>query len=127
MLHRLFTAEFLAVLAGCWSVLSTLLAYRLRRWLTVHLENERQREHVRHNETLRTLSAASEPTAPPTLESLLGDEKQDWSLESSNPPSAPLDWSDDENETETLPGTPAAKRLVQSELALAKTPKPRTR
>lgn len=91
----------------------------MRRWLTEHLERERQREHARiaselerHNETLRILSQASANTVPPTLDSLLVDEKRDWSLESSPVPSAPLDWSDDDQDT--IPGTPTAKQLELS-------------
>lgn len=119
MLHKLFTAEFLAALAGCWSVLSTWAAYRMRRWLVAHLERERlldqertAREFERHNETLKILSQASVSTERPTLNSLLEDEKRDFVLESSEAPPAPLDWSDDEDDT--LPGTPTAKQLQLS-------------
>lgn len=120
MLHRLFTAEFWEVLVGCWSALSMLGAYRMRRWLAEHLERERQldiertaQDFERHNETLRILSEASASTERPTLESLIGNEKADWSLESSVTPldpSMPLDWSDDHETTATLPDTPVAKR-----------------
>jgi hypothetical protein len=127
VLHKLFTAEFWEVLLGCWSVLSTLAAYRAKRWLSEHLEAERQRESERtareferHNETLRILSQASVSTERPTLDSLLADEKQDFRLESSETPSAPLDWSDDDEPT--VPGTPQA---LQSEIDMAKKTKPK--
>lgn len=101
----------------------------MRRWLSGHLERERQRdtermarEFERHNETLKILSQASVSTAPPTLDSLLANEKQDFVLESSATPSAPLDWSDDDEPT--MPGTPQA---LQSEVELAKKTKPKPR
>ena len=127
MLHQLFTAEFWAVLAGCWSVLSTFAAYRMRRWLTAHLERERAldverttREFERHNETLRILSQASANTERPTLNSLLEDVKQDFELESSEPRS--LDWTDDNDPTS--PGTPQA---LQNEIEMSKKTKPKPR
>lgn len=88
----------LAALVTCFSLLSTLLVSRTNRWLRVLLERERQaserqiaeiheRELQRHNETLRTLCASSEKGERTTLESLLSDERQDFSLESSHAPS----------------------------------------
>lgn len=88
----------LAALVTCFSLLSTLLVSRTNRWLRVLLERERQaserqiaeihaRELQRHNETLRTLCASSEKGERITLESLLSDERQDFSLESSHAPS----------------------------------------
>jgi hypothetical protein len=128
VLHHLFSAELLAALAGLWSVLSTLAVFRVKRWAERHLARERQLEMQRHNETLKILSQASAPVERPTLDSLLGDEKLDFRLESSPTSYDPQDWSDDDQETETLPGTPEAKRLQQSELIRARlTPKPTRR
>lgn len=59
---------------------------------------------TRHNETLRILSEASVSVAPPTLDSLLADEKRDFALESSEPrftPSAPMSRRSPANGTET--------------------------
>lgn len=107
----------------------------MRRWLTEHLERERQKEQERtarelerHNETLRILSQASAPVVQPTLGSLLSDEKADWSLESSVTPFDPhpaTDWNDDNDPTATLRETPSAKRLSQRPVKW--TPKPRDR
>lgn len=93
----------------------------MKRWLNVHLDREKrldtertEREVARHNETLRILSEASVSVAPPTLDSLLADEKRDWSLPSSQTPSAPVgypkDWDDSDLPTETQRETPFAKR-----------------
>lgn len=121
----------LAALVTCFSLLSTLLVSRTNRWLRVLLERERQaserqiaeiheRELLRHNETLRTLCASSERAGRTTLESLLSDEKGDFSVPSLHEPSPSsqrrefipppptsrasgsrkaLDWSDDDERT----------------------------
>lgn len=119
-------------------------AQRTKRWLLEHLDREklkleemltRQRvdEMRRHKETLIILSKACAPAEPPTLESLLANERQDFSLESLpesfTPPTPmsrrspiggeptrlrverspePIDWSDDEEIT-TVPETPHSK------------------
>lgn len=119
-LRQLFTAELLVALAGLWSAAATFAALRMKRWINVYLDREKQRdaertarEVQRHNETLRILSEASASPAPPTLDSLLADEKRDWSLPSSQTPSAPAGyptWDDEDLQTETLRETPSAKR-----------------
>jgi hypothetical protein len=113
---------------GCFALASTLAANRTRRWLLGLLELERQSyesrlteqrasEMRRHNETLRILSEAYAQGERPSLESLLADERRDWSVTSrpesseltpSNPPQ-PSDWSDDELQT-TAPDLPRNRK-----------------
>lgn len=55
-----------------------------------------EREYRRQNETVRTLSEAFVQGAPPTLDDLLCSAERDWSLRSSQVPSAPAQPSDDD-------------------------------
>jgi hypothetical protein len=108
--------ELAGLLVTFCSLSVTWTLYRVNRWLRKHLANERQRELQQierdlrqQNETLRILSEASESGGQPTLEGLLRDERRDFSLESSQPPSS-RDWSDDNEMTTTLPETPRSKK-----------------
>jgi len=129
-------AQLVQALITCCLLVGTLLARRTNRWLLVLLERERQEfesrlaqqrenEMRRHNATLRTLSESYAREERSTLESLLANERADFSLESSHPPSdspppewlkrktpppsksggrprARADWSDDEERTSLL-------------------------
>lgn len=126
-------------LVTCCSLMSTLLVSRANRWLREHLEreklaNEKQiadmhdRELLRSNATLRTLTETSASAERVTLESLLSNEQADFSVLSSDAPSTPtpraatrpglgpptptsrtsgsrrsLDWSDDSEITAQAP------------------------
>lgn len=124
LLDTVLSRPFIEALVTCCSLVGTLLVTRTNRWLRALLEHERiasekqiadihERELRRSNETLRILSQASEPAEPPTLESLLGDERQDFSLESSATRSFP--WP--KQNPATLPGlgrlTPTSKASGQ--------------
>ena len=137
-LVRDYGRTLVEALVGCCFLAATWAAKRTQRWLVELLDRERlayeralaehrSSEIQRHNETLRTLSEASESAERVTLESLLDNAERDFSLESSrsrfDPPSRgaapldlsrprevsmqPADWSDDEEVT-TVPATPAS-------------------
>ncbi len=116
----------------CGSLVATLIARRTNRWLHTLLERERQdfesrlaqqreSEMRRHNLTLKTLSEAYSSAERVTLESLLANEREDFSLESSQGPSESpgsawppektprrpsgtraTDWSDDDERTSLI-------------------------
>jgi len=131
--------QLVAALVTCCSLIATLLVSRTNRWLREHLERERiasdkqiseiqERELRRSNATVKTLAEASSGAERVTLDSLLSNELEDFSLESSLPPSVPPpeflpstptsrassaarkhDWLDDEDVTE-LPFSPRSPR-----------------
>lgn len=134
LLDSLSSAQLVEALVTCGSLVATLLARRTNRWLHTLLERERQEfesrlakqqenEMRRHNLTLRTVCETYSSAERVTLESLLANEREDFSLESSQAPSGESpewltrkttppprmsgtrkaqDWSDDDERTALL-------------------------
>lgn len=100
LLETVSWRPLLEALVTCCSLISTLLVSRANRWLRAHLEREKlanekqiadmhERELLRSNATLRVLTETSASAERVTLSSLLENEQEDFSLESSDAPSRP--------------------------------------
>lgn len=117
LLETVSWQPLIGALVTCCSLIATLLMSRTNRWLRKlladeQLANEKQiaalheRELLRSNATLRVLTETSESAERVTLESLLSNERADFSVESSPEPST---WAPSERPRDPAPLKPTSR------------------